>query len=161
VSKRQVIALLALFGILVAAYLTLYKVGAIAELVCRTGSCETVQLSRWATLLGLPVAAWGIVFYVVLLALSLVGLQPRYVDSRAMSLALVVWTGWGVLFSAWLTYLELFVINAICQWCVVSAGLVLIAFVVSALDFRSRSVSLVGGASHSGSSSAQRDRASS
>jgi uncharacterized membrane protein len=139
VSKRQIIALLALLGILVASYLTLYKVGAIAELVCRTGSCETVQLSRWATFLGLPVAAWGIVFYLVLIALALVGLQPRYADSRTVSLALVVWTGWGVLFSGWLTYLELFVINAICQWCVVSAVLVAIAFVFSALDLRTRS----------------------
>jgi len=139
VSKRQIIALLALLGILVASYLALYKVGAIAELVCRTGSCETVQLSRWATFLGLPVAAWGIVFYLVLIALALVGLQPRYADSRTVSLALVVWTGWGVLFSGWLTYLELFVINAICQWCVVSAVLVAIAFVFSALDLRTRS----------------------
>ena len=137
-SKRQIIALLAVLGILVASYLTLYKVGAIAELVCRTGSCETVQLSRWATFLGLPVAAWGIVFYVVLLALALTGLQSRFIDSRAVSMALVVWTGWGVLFSAWLTYLELFVIDAICQWCVVSAVLVVIAFVFSALDLRTR-----------------------
>ncbi len=140
VSKRQAVALLALFGILVASYLTLYKVGAIAELVCRTGSCETVQLSRWATFLGLPVAAWGIVFYVVLLALALAGLRARLVDSRVVSLALVAWTGWGTLFSAWLTYLELFVINAICQWCVVSAVLVLITFVLSVMDLRARSV---------------------
>ena len=143
-SKRQFIALVALLGVFVASYLTLYKVGAIASLVCRTGSCETVQLSRWATFLGLPVAAWGIVFYVVLLALALAGLQERLADSRAMSLALLAWTGWGVLFSAWLTYLELFVINAICQWCVVSAILVAIAFVVSALDFRSRAAALNG-----------------
>ena len=139
-SKRQIIALLALLGILVASYLTLYKVGAIAELVCRTGSCETVQLSRWATFLGLPVAAWGIVFYLVLIALALAGLQPRYADSRTVSLVLVLWTGWGVLFSGWLTYLELFVINAICQWCVVSAVLVLLTFLVSVLDLRGRSL---------------------
>ena len=148
-SKRQIIALLALLGILVASYLTLYKVGAIAELVCRTGSCETVQLSRWATFLGLPVAAWGIVFYVVLIGLALVGMQARFADSRMVSLALVAWTGWGVLFSAWLTYLELFVIHAICQWCVVSAVLVLITFLVSVLDLRGRS--LLGGVSPAGS----------
>jgi uncharacterized membrane protein len=138
VSKRQFIALIALVGIFVAAYLTLYKVGAISSLVCRTGSCETVQLSRWATFIGLPVAAWGIVFYVVLLALSLIGLQARFVDSRTVSLALLAWTGWGVLFSGWLTYLELFVINAICWWCVVSAILVVSAFVFSLLDWRAR-----------------------
>lgn len=96
-------------------------------------------MSRWATFLGLPVAAWGVAFYVVLLGVSLAGLQGPWAESRTVSLALVALTGWGVLFSAWLTYLELFVIRAICQWCVVSAVLVAITFVVSALDLRDRS----------------------
>lgn len=135
-SKRQFVALLALLGLLIAIYLTLYKAGAIAEIACTVGSCETVQMSRWATFLGLPVAAWGIVFYVALLALALSGLQGSLADSRAVSVALVAVTGWGVLFSAWLTYLELFVIRAICQWCVVSAILVTIAFVVAWFDWR-------------------------
>jgi len=136
VSKRQLVALLALLGLLIAIYLTLYKTGAIAELNCTVGSCETVQTSRWATFLGLPVAAWGIVFYVALLALALSGVQGSLAESRAVSVALVAVTGWGVVFSAWLTYLELFVIHAICQWCVVSAILVTIAFVVAWLDLR-------------------------
>jgi uncharacterized membrane protein len=50
--------------------------------------------------------------------------------------ALVALSGWGVLFSAWLTYLELFVIDAICMWCVVSAILVVVIFVISLLDLR-------------------------
>jgi uncharacterized membrane protein len=141
VHKRQWLALVGLIGVFLAAYLTLYKVGAIDQLVCQTGSCETVQLSRWATFLGLPVAAWGILFYAVLLALALIGLQARLADSRGVSLALLAWTGWGVLFSAWLTYLELFVIRAICQWCVVSALLVVIAFTLSLLDFARRRAS--------------------
>jgi uncharacterized membrane protein len=136
VSKRQLVALLALLGLLIAIYLTLYKTGAIAALACSVGSCETVQMSRWATFLGLPVAAWGIVFYVALLGVALSGVQGSLADSRTVSIALVAVTGWGVLFSAWLTYLELFVIHAICQWCVVSAILVAIAFVIAWLDLR-------------------------
>ena len=135
-SKRQLVALLALLGLLIAIYLTLYKTGVIAELACTSGSCETVQMSRWATFLGLPVAAWGIVFYVALLGVALSGLQGSLADSRAVSVVLVAVTGWGVLFSAWLTYLELFVIHAICQWCVVSAILVTIAFLIAWLDLR-------------------------
>ena len=137
-SKRQLVALLALLGLFIAIYLTLYKTGAIAELKCTVGSCETVQTSRWATFLGLPVAAWGIIFYASLFALSLASLQGRLVDSRAVSVGLVALTGWGVIFSAWLTYLELFVIHAICQWCVVSAILVTMAFVIAWLDLRDR-----------------------
>jgi uncharacterized membrane protein len=141
VSKRQLVALLALLGLFIAIYLTLYKTGVIAELACTSGSCETVQMSRWATFLGLPVAAWGIVFYVALLGVALSGLQGSLADSRAVSVALVAVTGWGVIFSAWLTYLELFVIHAICQWCVVSAILVTIAFAISWLDLRDHRMS--------------------
>ena len=130
------VGVLAFIGVFLSIYLTLYKLGYIGELQCAVGSCETVNTSRWATFLGLPVAAWGLGFYVATLALVLVGIQERYADSRAVSLALVGMTGWGVLFSGWLTYLELFVIDAICMWCVISAIIVAIMFVVSVADLR-------------------------
>ena len=130
------VGVLAFIGVFLSTYLTLYKLGYLGELQCAVGSCETVNTSRWATFLGLPVAAWGLGFYVSTLALVFVGIQERYADSRAISLALVAMTGWGVLFSGWLTYLELFVIDAICMWCVISAGIVAIMFVVSLADLR-------------------------
>jgi len=129
-------ALIALAGVFVALYLSLYKLGYIGVLVCAVGSCEKVQTSRYASLLGAPVAVWGVVFYVVVLAIALVGLRPAWADDRRLSLALVLATGGGVLFSAWLTYLELFVIDAICQWCVISALLTVALLVVSVLDLR-------------------------
>ena len=129
------IAVVALAGLFVSIYLTLYKLGALGALSCAVGSCETVQMSRWATFLGLPVAAWGVGFYLATLAVALVGLQERYADSRALSLVQTAMSGWGVLFSGWLTWLELFVIDAICMWCVISAILVCIIFVLSLLDW--------------------------
>ena len=128
--------MLALIGVFVSTYLTLYKFGYIGSLQCAVGSCETVNTSRWATFFGLPVAAWGLGFYVSALALVVVGIQERYADSRALSLALVGLTGWGVVFSGWLTYLELFVIDAICIWCVTSAVIVLVMFAVSVAEYR-------------------------
>jgi uncharacterized membrane protein len=128
-------ALVALAGLFVAAYLALYKLGIVGTLSCSVGSCETVQLSRWATLVGLPVAVWGVGYYAVVLALSLAGVQERFVESRGLALALVILTAWGLIFSAWLTYLELFVIKAICQWCVVSAVLAGILFSICLLDW--------------------------
>jgi uncharacterized membrane protein len=136
VNKRMLAALVALAGLFVALYLALYKLGYIGTLVCAVGSCEVVQTSKWATLLGFPVAVWGVAYYVAVLALCLAGLSPRLVDSRQLSQLLVVMTATGVLVSAWLTYLELFVIHAICQWCVASAILATILFVVSLLDLR-------------------------
>ena len=132
----MIIGMLALIGVFVSTYLTLYKFGYIGSLQCAVGSCETVNTSRWATFFGLPVAAWGLGFYVSALALVFVGIQERYADSRALSLALVALTGWGVLFSGWLTYLELFVIDAICIWCVTSAVIVLVMFAVSVAEYR-------------------------
>ena len=135
-TKRMLIALVALVGLFVASYLALFKLGVIGELACSTGGCETVQLSRWATFFGLPVALWGVGFYAAALAVSMIGLGERFADARAIPAALVVMSGWGVLFSAWLTYLELFVIHAICRYCVVSAALVLVIFVLSVMDLR-------------------------
>jgi uncharacterized membrane protein len=135
----MIVALLALIGLFVALYLTMYKTGMIGEISCSVGSCETVNTSRWSTFLGLPVAAWGLGFYVVALAVALVGTSDRWADERAPAVALVALSGWGVLFSGWLTYLELFVIHAICMWCVISAIIVTLIFIASVLDLREHS----------------------
>ena len=139
-TKRMIIAALALGGVGLATYLAMYKLGMIGTLACGTGGCETVQMSKWATLLGLPVAVWGVFFYVALFLVALLGTMDRWVDEPLVSHALLVLTGWGVVFSAWLTYLELYVINAICRFCVVSAILVAALFVVSVFEWRSRPV---------------------
>lgn len=129
-------ALVALAGLFVASYLSLYKLGFIGTLACSVGSCETVQLSKWATLFDMPVAVWGVGFYAVVLGVSLAGLGATLADSRRVSQVLAAMTGFGVLFSLWLTWLELFVIHAICTYCVISAVLVTILFIISLLDLR-------------------------
>jgi uncharacterized membrane protein len=129
-------ALLALAGLFVASYLALYKLGYIGTLACSVGSCETVQTSRWATFAGAPVAMWGVAYYVVVLALSLAGLSGALRDSQRVSQLLVAMTAAGVLFSLWLTYLELFVIHAICMYCVISALIAVALSVIAVLDLR-------------------------
>jgi uncharacterized membrane protein len=132
----MIVAALALAGIFISLYLTLYKLGVIAELSCSVGSCETVNLSKWSRFFGIPVAAWGLLFYLDVFVIALVGTLPRFEYARAISLVLVVEAGVGVLFSAWLTYLELAVIHAICIWCVTSAVVVTLILVVSIADLR-------------------------
>jgi uncharacterized membrane protein len=97
-TKRMLAALVALAGVFVATYLTLYKLGVIGELSCSVGSCETVQLSRWATLLGLPVAAWGIGYYAVVVVLAIAGVQERNAASRGRARAPVRQTASGLVF---------------------------------------------------------------
>lgn len=136
--RRMLLAIVALVGALIAAYLTLYKFGVIGTLACSNlGSCELVQTTRFASFLGFPVAMWGVGYYLAVLVVALAGTSARWGESAGLSLALVLLTGWGVLFSGYLTWLELFVIHAICLWCVTSALLALTLFVIAWLDWRS------------------------
>ncbi len=135
-TKRQLVALLALVGCFVATYLALYKLGYIGQLSCSVGSCEQVNTSRWSRVFGAPVAAWGVLFYVTVLAVALVGSLPRYTASRRIGVLLAGLSIAGLLVSAYLTALELFVIHAICIWCVVSACIVTLICAVSVLDIR-------------------------
>lgn len=131
---RMSAALTALAGVFTSAYLWLYKLGKIGTLTCGTGGCETVQLSPYSRFLGLEVAAIGAVGYALLLVLSLASLNARPAVAARLITALVVLSGGALLFTLYLKYLELFVIHAICRWCVASAVLVLVFFVLVVLE---------------------------
>jgi uncharacterized membrane protein len=118
---RQAIALLALIGLFIALYLSFHRLGIIGSLQCGTGGCETVQTSSYAVFLGVPVAFYGVAGYLALLVVSLVGLQPAWLARRGPILLLAAMSVLGLVFTLYLTYLELFVIHAICRWCVASA----------------------------------------
>jgi uncharacterized membrane protein len=133
---RMGIAVLSLVGLFVALYLSMYKWGMMGAIQCSIGGCQTVQNSPWSMFLGQPVAVWGLGAYITLLALAIVGLQPRFVNARWIALAIFGISAVGVLFSAWLTYLEAAVIHAWCQWCVVSAILITLIFFLSVPGLR-------------------------
>ena len=133
---RMAAALLALVGVLLATYLYLYKIGVVGTMVCGTGSCELVQTSRWSRFMGIEVSLIGLLGYVGILGVSLAGLQPANQERRWPNTWLLLLSGGGLLFSAYLTYIELFVLDAICRWCVVSAVIISLIFVVSLLARR-------------------------
>jgi uncharacterized membrane protein len=119
--RRQAIVLLALVGLLVATYLWLYKIGLIGVLQCGTGSCEYVQASRFAELLGVPVALYGVAGYAALFGVGLAGLRPRFAADRRVTALLAALATVGFGFTLYLTAIELFVLHATCRWCVASA----------------------------------------
>ena len=133
---RMGAALLSLLGLFVAAYLYLYKIGRIGTLACGTGGCETVQASEWSRFHGVEVALIGVLGYAALLVVSLISLQPQLAGRRWPAAILAALAGVGVGFTAYLTYLELFVIHAICRWCVTSATIIIAILVVALFDFR-------------------------
>jgi uncharacterized membrane protein len=99
----------------VTAYLLAVRFGN-AELVCRTGGCETVQASSYSEVLGIPVAALGFAAFVAIGVLSL--LASPSAGAAAVSLALA-----GMAFSAYLLIVQVAVIGELCDWCLVSDGL--------------------------------------
>jgi uncharacterized membrane protein len=138
-NLRMGAALLSLLGLFVSAYLYLYKIGRIGTLACGTGACETVQASTWSRFAGVDVALIGIVGYAGLLLVSLASLQPALATRRWPSTVLAALAGGGVAFTIYLTYIELFVLHAICRWCVGSATIIVAVFCVALIDLRSPS----------------------
>jgi uncharacterized membrane protein len=130
-TTSRVIIVLTLIGMGLSAYLTIVHWGWI-PLVCFGGSggCEVVNLSMYAQIVGIPVALLGFLAYGAIFLLSFGGWFEDYAHWAFLArftLALV-----GVLFSVYLTYIELFILHEICQWCVASAiDVTLIAILAS------------------------------
>lgn len=123
---RLATALVCVLGLAVAGYLTYVHYAELEPLcVGGGGGCEKVQASDYAELAGVPVALLGLAGYALILASLWV---PG--DAGRVSGALLALTGFG--FSLYLTWVELFEIDAICQWCVVSVVLMTVLAVTTA-----------------------------
>lgn len=120
---RMAIAVLALLGLLISIYMSLYKLGLIPAIACGDGGCTRVQDSPWSAVLGVPVPYLGVLGYGALLAAALLGLDAARHDDRRIALVLLAGALLGFAFSMYLTYLEAAVIHAWCQWCIISAVL--------------------------------------
>jgi uncharacterized membrane protein len=111
---RRIAVVLAIVGLAIAGYLTYVHYAGIKSICEIAHGCEKVQSSEWSKLVGVPVALLGLVGYVGILASLFVRGEVGLIAAAAQSLI-----GFG--FSAYLTYRELFTIDAICIWCVGSA----------------------------------------
>lgn len=126
-TLRAALGTLAVLGIAISAYLAWVQAAGV-EPVCVAGGdgCQTVQSSRYAAVMGVPMPVFGLAGYAgLLVAACLKGEAGAYLG---LLLALT-----GTLFSAYLTYLEIFEIGAICQWCVASALIMAAALACAAL----------------------------
>jgi uncharacterized membrane protein len=97
-----------------------------------------VNASSYSEFLGMPVAAIGLAGYVALFAIAMAGVQPRWIGDRLPDRLLALLSGVAVAFTLYLTYAELVILGAICQWCVVSQVVILAIFVLSVLGLRRR-----------------------
>jgi uncharacterized membrane protein len=134
----MVVAVLALVGLFIALYLLAYSVG-LVPLVCGISQCETVQMSQWAKVIpgrAIPVPALGVLGYASILTLAMLGIQPARAGSRGIGLLMLALATGGFAYSGFLTYLEANVINAWCVWCITSAVLMTLIFLLSLPELR-------------------------
>ncbi|HEX4747655.1 MAG TPA: vitamin K epoxide reductase family protein [Gaiellaceae bacterium] len=130
-TLRSAAAIVALAGIGVAGYLTWVHFDDAALVCVAGGGCETVQQSEYAEVAGVPVALLGLGFWVLILGLIAWDSPPARLGAAALAL-------FGLLFSVYLVTLQLFVIDAICVWCMVNdVVLAPLLAVLTALRLRS------------------------
>jgi uncharacterized membrane protein len=129
--RERLELLLILVGIGIATYLSYVKLFGLEAYCAGVGDCEAVQTSPYALFLGIPVALLGLGGYFALLAIFVVKQSDWAGWGHLAEQVFFLSTLIGVLFSAYLTYLELFVILAVCPWCVASAVVIVLLFVLS------------------------------
>ncbi len=115
------IPVISLVGLGVSLYLAYVEINQVKAVCGPVGHCNIVQSSQYAQLLGVPIAVLGILNYVALIGLWAVQKYSAGPLAALSLLGLAVLTLWSVLFSIYLTVLEIFVINAVCMWCLTSA----------------------------------------
>jgi uncharacterized membrane protein len=135
-GRSWLMRLLALAGTGVSAYLTYAHLTDQSVACGGSHACDTVQQSVYSEVAGIPIALLGLAAYAVLLVLTLLpGRIPdsldTYIPLATFGISLI-----GVLYSAYLTYLELFVIRAICRWCLGSAIIITVFFLLSLPDLK-------------------------
>jgi uncharacterized membrane protein len=125
-NLQRAIAFVATVGVGVATYITIADAGGGAP-ACIAGSsgCQTVADSSYSHVAGINIAVFGIVAYVLLLGCAFLASDLTRFGGFVVALG-----GFG--YSVFLTYLEIFKIEAVCQWCVVSAVLMTILFLLNA-----------------------------
>jgi uncharacterized membrane protein len=121
---RLTIALLAAAGVAIAAYLS-YSRATDTALICPTSGCGKVQQSSYSELAGIPVAYLGVAGYALILATTQGKSMRALTATAALTLA-------GAGFALYLLALQLFVIDAVCTWCVTSDA---VLFAITVLAF--------------------------
>jgi uncharacterized membrane protein len=123
----------ALIGLAVSAYLAEAKL-ANKDVLCfeGMGDCNIVNTSAYSMWRGIPVAVLGVIGYVVILAIIIIMTKQKD-QSSIIILACFGVTTFGTLYSLYLTYVELFIIHAVCPWCLTSAIAMFVLFIISIL----------------------------
>ena len=131
IRLNRIIFILSLVGIAIAIYV-LQSFLRQSPIVCINSGCEIVRKSIHSYPMGIPVPAFGLIGYTVLALCSFL----RTVSSKKIYVKIMFGISlFGVSFVTWFTYTELFVIKAICTWCAISAGVMIIICILVLKSF--------------------------
>jgi uncharacterized membrane protein len=120
---------LGIIGVIDTVYLSWIKFTSTVA-ICSVGDCSAVNSSSYSEIFGIPIAILGLAAYVVIIAIHLLEDQEGWIGDNALMLIFGL-TLIGVLYSAYLTYVELFILRAICPYCVLSAVAITLMFGVA------------------------------
>ncbi len=133
--QRRLILVFGLIGLAVSIYLIFIKLFPATPFCMGLGDCDAVNNSIYSELFGIPIAVFGALTYLAILGLALletkIGLVREWGPVGEFGLAL-----FGVLYSAYLTYIELFVLHKICPYCVTSAIAITIICIVAGMRLK-------------------------
>jgi uncharacterized membrane protein len=129
--NRALIALLVV-GLLVSIYMTIYKISGNDGMCLGSGDCSTVNASRFSEVNGIPVAVIGIGGYLAILGVLLLENRNSFLKQNGSLLIFGLSLG-GFLFTIWLVYVELVLLQAICPFCVTSQVAMTLIFILAVI----------------------------
>jgi uncharacterized membrane protein len=123
---------LAVLGLLVSVYMTIYKVTSNDSMCLGSGDCHTVNASRYSEVNGIPVAVIGILGYAAILAVLFYEPRSQFVRQNG-TLMIFGMALTGFIFTVWLVYVEIALIKALCPFCVTSQVTMTLLFIIAVI----------------------------
>ena len=121
---------LVILGLLVSIYMTIYKVTSNDSMCLGSGDCSTVNASRYSEVNGIPVAVFGMIGYLAILAVHYFENRNRFFKQNG-TLMIFGMALTGFIFTVWLVYVEVALLKAICPFCVTSQVTMTIIFMIA------------------------------
>ncbi|MFH2102052.1 MAG: vitamin K epoxide reductase family protein [Chloroflexota bacterium] len=126
------IVIASVLGTIVALYLWIYKITNASAMCLGSGDCAIVNESPFSEIRGIPVSVLGLIAYLFILGVTLLERKSRFLMEYGPMLTMAVSLS-GVVFSAYLTYIEVYVIYAICPFCIASAVIITAIFALAVI----------------------------
>jgi uncharacterized membrane protein len=122
----------AVLGALDAIYLLIFKLTSNNQMCLGSGGCHNVNFSPYSEISGIPVSLFGVLAFLAILFILFMEQRLKIAKENGPLGIFGISLG-GIAFSAYLTYLEIYVIKAICPFCVASAILITLVFILAVI----------------------------